>query len=99
MHCCRSILSPPIFRDFSVHYIFVNYISVNYIFVILVFFVVLAMHASYFQEKKIHAAVLDGYNLTVRPSVSNGTLGVSFQLKIQNIIKLVRKNSFSIILS
>lgn len=62
------------------------------------YFIAVATYASYFEEKKIHAAVLDGYDAAVRPSVSNRTLDVFFQLKIQKIVKFVRKCFFSIIL-
>ena len=64
-----------------------------------VFFIAVATYASYFEEKKIHAAVLDGYDATVRPSVSNGTLDVFFQLKIQKIVKFVRKCFFFLLTS
>ena len=54
------------------------------------------IYASYIEVKKIQDAVLDGYDLAVRPADGNGSLDVFVQLKIQKLVKLV--SSFSAVL-
>ena len=51
--------------------------------------VISVIYASYIEVKKIQEAVLDGYDLVVRPADSNGSLNVFLQLKIQKLVKLV----------
>ena len=51
--------------------------------------VISVIYASYIEVKKIQEAVLDEYDLVVRPTDSNGRLIVHFQLKIQKLVKLL----------
>ena len=53
-------------------------------------YIISVIFASYIEVKKIQEAVLDGYDLVVRPADGNGSLNVFLQLKIQKLVKLVR---------
>ena len=52
-------------------------------------YIISVIYAPYIKVNKIQEAVLDGYDLVVRPADGNGSLDVFVQLKIQKLVKLV----------
>ena len=51
----------------------------------------LALSTSYVDEKKIKTKILNGYDISTRPSVGNRPVKVDFGMKIQKIVKFVSK--------
>ena len=52
----------------------------------------LALSTSYVDEKKIKTKILNGYDISTRPSIGNRPVKISFGMKIQKIVKFVSKH-------